>query len=124
MLIGVVLMVLAVWLYRSAAVPADAVVVPATVVGHERRRIGTNGPRTLVGAVVEYDHPGSGKHERMEPRSFSTRPPAIGERVQLADVPASDRIRLIDAAQRRRSLLVVGGFGVTMAVVQVLSWSR
>ena len=80
--------------------------------------------RTVVGAVVEYDHPRSGHRERMEPRVFNRSAPVIGDRVNLAYRPASDRVRLVDPAQRLRMLLVVGGIGAVMTVVQFLIWLR
>lgn len=121
MVIGIAVLALGVWLYRSAAVPTDAVTFTGTVVDLERTRLDL---RTVVGAVVEYDHPVSGRRERLDPHNFSKDGPAIGDRVRLAYLPSKDRVRLVDAAQRRRTLLVVGGIGATMIAVQFLIWIR
>lgn len=91
-LIGVIVMVLGVWQYRSSAVPDDAVFLHGTVVAHERKRFGGAGNRTVTGAVVEYEHPESGTRERMKPRSFSKHPPALGDRVELALKPTTGKV--------------------------------
>ncbi|MFN3256496.1 MAG: hypothetical protein ACE37B_12430 [Ilumatobacter sp.] len=116
-LIGIGLIVFALWRLQSHRKPTGATEFTGTVVEEVAKKSSDAARKTVNYAPrVSYQHPGTGTTEIYEPTRFGQHRFAVGERTTLFyDAESGKVTRPLDRPKRETSLLLVIGVGFIAA---------
>ena len=116
-IIGLGIIVFAVWHLRSNSAPAGAIEFTGTVVEEASRRSSQTGRRSLMHAPrVAFQHPKTGADEVYEPSRFGGERFTVGKRTALYYDPHKDSVgRPLDRPFRDTAILVILGVGFLAA---------
>ena len=119
-IIGIGLILLGRYINRGRRIPDDAITVPGSVIEVRSLKSSLNPRRSLYGPVIAYDHPITGRREKLEPASFYGRRRDVGDSIEVSFSPSTGRT--YRAPEYRGERLVVPGFGVVMILVGIADW--